>query len=824
MSDNPMRDLDLSSARQLDDRFEHHTPKPAGTSATVETTHDVRVTTPANVCGMGHRMKRKEDPRFIQGRGNYVDDVKLPGMLYMDIVRSPYAHAKIKKIDASAALKIPGVLAVITGEDLKKAGNLHWMPTLMSDTQMVLPIEKVVYYAQEVCVVIATDRYTAADAIQHIDVEYEPLPPVVNPFEALKDEVIVRDDKAEKTNHIWHWEAGDKDATDQVFANAAKVIEQYMHIPRIHVASIETCGMVADFNKITGKLRIYMTSQAPHAHRTVFALVSGIPEQKIQIISPDIGGGFGGKVPVYPGYVCCAVASIVTGRPVKWIEDRSENLQADSFARDYHITAQMAADADGKITGLRVKTLADNGAADAAANPSKFPAGLYSICTGSYDLKAAHVAVDGVYTTKPPGGVAYRCSFRVTEAVHMIERMTDIMAHDLGEDPAAFRMKNFIKPEQFPYKSPTGWEYDSGNYGAALKVAMDILGYDELRKEQAEKRARGDLMGIGISSFTEVVGAGPSRDYDILGIKMFDSAEIRIHPTGKAIARFGTKSQGQGHETTYAQIVAEELGLPASDIEVEEGDTDTAPYGLGTYASRSTPTAGAAAAMAARKIRAKARKIAAYLLEFGEDDLEWNIDRWQVKGSPEQAKTIQDIAFAAYTNHPPGMEAGLEATDYYDPPNLTFPFGSYIAVVDIDSGTGEVKVRRFAAVDDCGNIINPLVVEGQVHGGLTMGLAPALFEEIVYDENGVNLTGTFSDYLLPTAVETPKWELGKTITPSPHHPIGAKGVGESPTVGAPPAIANAVVDALWHLGVRHIDIPITPQKVWKILRDHGVTD
>ncbi|MBS1968306.1 MAG: carbon-monoxide dehydrogenase large subunit [Chloroflexi bacterium SZAS-1] len=773
---------------------------------------------------MGHRMKRKEDPRFIQGRGNYVDDVKLPGMLYMDIVRSPYAHAKIKKIDASAALKIPGVLAVITGEDLKKAGNLHWMPTLMSDTQMVLPIEKVVYYAQEVCVVIATDRYTAADAIQHIDVEYEPLPPVVNPFEALKDEVIVRDDKAEKTNHIWHWEAGDKDATDQVFANAAKVIEQYMHIPRIHVASIETCGMVADFNKVTGKLRIYMTSQAPHAHRTVFALVSGIPEQKIQIISPDIGGGFGGKVPVYPGYVCCAVASIVTGRPVKWIEDRSENLQADSFARDYHITAQMAADADGKITGLRVKTLADNGAADAAANPSKFPAGLYSICTGSYDLKAAHVAVDGVYTTKPPGGVAYRCSFRVTEAVHMIERMTDIMAHDLGEDPAAFRMKNFIKPEQFPYKSPTGWEYDSGNYGAALKVAMDILGYDELRKEQAEKRARGELMGIGISSFTEVVGAGPSRDYDILGIKMFDSAEIRIHPTGKAIARFGTKSQGQGHETTYAQIVAEELGLPASDIEVEEGDTDTAPYGLGTYASRSTPTAGAAAAMAARKIRAKARKIAAYLLEVGEDDLEWNIDRWQVKGSPEQAKTIQDIAFAAYTNHPPGMEAGLEATDYYDPPNLTFPFGSYIAVVDIDSGTGEVKVRRFAAVDDCGNIINPLVVEGQVHGGLTMGLAPALFEEIVYDENGVNLTGTFSDYLLPTAVETPKWELGKTITPSPHHPIGAKGVGESPTVGAPPAIANAVVDALWHLGVRHIDIPITPQKVWKILRDHGVTD
>jgi len=823
--DDPLTLLDeKNGARQLADRTEYHTPAPAGTSAMVETTHEVRVTTPANVCGMGHRMKRKEDPRFIQGKGNYVDDVKLPGMLYMAIVRSPYAHAKILKIDSSAALKIPGVVAVITGEDLKNAGNLHWMPTLMSDTQMVLPIEKVVYYAQEVCVVIATDRYIAADALEHIVVDYEPLHALIDPFEALRDEVIVRDDKAEKTNHVWHWEAGDKEQTDRVFDEAAKVVKQYMYLPRIHVSSIETCGMVADFSKITGKLRLYMTSQAPHAHRTVFALVSGIPEQKIQIISPDIGGGFGGKVPVYPGYVCCAVASIVTGRPVKWIEDRSENLQADSFARDYHITAEMAADKDGHITGLRVRTVADNGAADAAANPSKFPAGLYSICTGSYDMKAAHVVVDGVYTNKPPGGVAYRCSFRVTEAVHMIERMTDIMAHELGEEPADFRLKNFIKPEQFPYKSPTGWGYDSGNYAGALNLAMEMIDYRALRQEQLEKRARGELMGIGISSFTEVVGAGPSRDYDILGIKMFDSAEIRIHPTGKAIARFGTKSQGQGHETTYAQIIAEELGLPASDVDVEEGDTDTAPYGLGTYASRSTPTAGAAAVMAARKIKAKARKIAAYLLEVGEDDLEWNVDRWQVKGSPEQAKTIQEIAFAAYTNHPQGMEAGLEATDYYDPPNLTFPFGSYICVVDIDKGTGEVKVRRFVAVDDCGNIINPMVVEGQIHGGLTMGLAPALFEEIVYDENGTNLTGTFADYLLPTAVETPKWEIGKTITPSPHHPIGAKGVGESPTVGAPPAIVNAVVDALWHLGVRHIDIPITPPKVWKLLREHGVTD
>ncbi|MEM7800340.1 MAG: aerobic carbon-monoxide dehydrogenase large subunit [Chloroflexota bacterium] len=772
---------------------------------------------------MGHRMKRKEDPRFIQGRGNYVDDIKLPGMLYMDIVRSPYAHAKILEIDASEALAMDGVLAVITGKDLE-AHNLHFMPTLMSDTQMVLPIDKVVYYAQEVCAVIATSRYIAADAIEAIYVDYEPLDPVVSPFDALKDEVIVREDKEAQTNRIWHWEVGDKDETDAVFESAAHVIKEHHYIPRIHVASIETCGMVANYNTATGKMQLYMTTQAPHAIRTVFALVAGLPEHKIQVISPDIGGGFGGKVPVYPGYVICAAASLLIGKPVKWIEDRSENLQADSFARDYHLEAEMAADANGKIIGLRVNGLADHGCADAAANPSKFPAGLFSICTGSYDMQAAHVNFDAVYTNKPPGGVAYRCSFRVTEAVQMIERMTDIMAHELGIDPAQYRMQNFIQPEDFPYQSPTGWHYDSGNYPAALQKAMDMIDYDELRKEQAELRKEGKLMGIGISSFTEVVGAGPSRDYDILGIKMFDSCEIRIHPTGKAIARFGTKSQGQGHETTYAQILAEELGLPAADIEVEEGDTDTAPYGLGTYASRSTPTAGAAAAMAARKIRAKAKKIAAYLLEVNEDDLEWNINQWQVKGSPDQAKTIQEISFAAYTNHPPGMEAGLEATDYYDPPNLTFPFGSYIAVVDIDTGTGVVEIRRFVAIDDCGNIINPLVVEGQVHGGLTMGLAPAMYEEIVYDENGTCLTGTLADYLLPTAVESPKWETGHTITPSPHHPIGAKGVGESPTVGAPPAIANAVVDAMWHLGVRHIDIPITPQKVWQALRVAGVKE
>ena len=777
---------------------------------------------------MGHSIKRKEDPRFIRGQGHYVDDIQLPGMLYLDIVRSPYAHARIKSINTERALKVPGVLAVITGETLAQY-NLHWMPTLMSDTQMVLPTEKVMYQAQEVAGVIATDRYAAADGVDAVEVDYDPLPVVVDPFKALEPgaPVLRTDKKDKKDNHIFHWEAGNRQATDQAFAGADVKVQQDIYLPRIHVASIETCGCVADFDRVTGKLTVYMTTQAPHAIRTVLALVAGhvgLSEEKIRIVSPDIGGGFGGKVPVYPGYVIAIAASVVIGKPVKWIEDRMENLQADSFARDYHIKAELAAKKDGTMTALRIKTVADHGYADAAANPSKFPAGLFSICTGSYDLKNAFAEVDGVYTNKPPGGIAYRCSFRVTEAVHAIERMVDVLALELKMDPAELRFKNFIPAEKFPYKSALGWEYDSGNYSAALKKAMDRIGYADLRKEQAEKRKRGELMGIGISSFTEIVGAGPSKHFDILGIKMFDSAEIRVHPTGKATARFGTKSQGQGHETTYAQIIAEELGIPAAHIEVEEGDTDTAPYGLGTYASRSTPTAGAAAAIAARKIRDKAKKIAAHLLEVSEDDLVWEPGKFSVTGAPQKSKTIQEIAFAAYTNHPPGMEAGLEAVNYYDPPNLTFPFGSYIAVVDIDRGTGAVTLRRFVAVDDCGNIINPMIVEGQVHGGLTMGMAPALFEEISYDEAGNIQGGSFMDYLVPTAMETPRWETDKTVTPSPHHPLGAKGVGESATVGAPPAIANAVVDALAHLGVRHIDIPITPEKVWNILREKGMAE
>ena len=506
--------------------------------------------TSAKICGMGHSMKRKEDPRFLQGKGNYVDDIVLPDMLWLDIVRSPIAYGKIRSIDSSKALEVPGVLAVLTGKDLE-AYNLHWMPTLMSDTQMVLPTDTVMYQAQEVAAVIATSRYAAADGVAAVEVDYDTMKPVIDPFKALEDDApVLRTDKEGQTdNRIWHWEAGDKEATDKVFREADVVVRESMHVPRIHVASIETCGCVADFNPVEGHLTVYMTTQAPHAIRTVLALVAGhvgLSEEKIRVVSPDIGGGFGGKVPVYPGYVIAIAASVVLGKPVKWIEDRMENLQADSFARDYHMDAELAADADGRIRGLRIKTLADHGYADAQAAPSKFPAGLFSICTGSYVMDQAYAEVDAVYTNKPPGGVAYRCSFRVTEAVHCLERVVDTLAHKIGKDPATLREENFIPKEAFPYHSPLGWEYDSGDYQAAMDKAKEMIGYDALRKEQAEKRARGELMGIGVCSFTEVLGAGPSKDFDILGIKMFDSAEVRDPPHGQGDRQVRHQVAGPG--------------------------------------------------------------------------------------------------------------------------------------------------------------------------------------------------------------------------------------------------------------------------------------
>jgi len=783
---------------------------------------------------MGHgRMVRKEDARLIRGQGRFLDDVTLPGMLHGAVLRSPYAHARIRFVDTSAAESHPKVRAVVTGEMLAERG-MAWMPTLSHDVAAVLATDKVRYQGQEVAFVVAEDPYAACDALSLIEVEYEPLPPMIDARRALEPGApLVRDEIPGRTdNHIFDWESGDAAATDAVFAAAEHVSTCELLYPRVHPAPLETCGAVASIDRISGKLTVHATTQAPHAHRALYAMITGIPERKIQVIASDIGGGFGNKVGMYPGYLCAVLGSMLTGAPVKWTEDRSENLMSTSFARDYHMHGEIAATREGRILGLRVRVLADHGAFNGTAQPSKFPAGFFGVFTGSYDVAAAHCRVTGVYTNKAPGGVAYACSFRITEASYLVERMVDVLAHDLGLDPAQVRMRNLLRPEQFPYRSVTGWEYDSGDYPRTLTLALELAGYDELRREQARRRrafaetGRGELMGIGISFFTEAVGAGPRATMDIAGFGMADGAELRVHPSGSAVLAVSCMSQGQGHETTFAQIVAHELGISPDDVEVVAGDTDRTPFGLGTYGSRSTPVSGAAAVVAARKVRERARVVAAAMLEVSAEDLVWEkgereVGRFHVRGDRAAGATIAEVAQAAHADLelPDGVEGHLDATCVYNPPNLTYPFGAYICVADVDPGTGQVTVRRVVAVDDCGVRINPTIVEGQVHGGLADGIGMALMEVMAFDGDGNHLGASFMDYLLPTSMECPSWELGQTVTPSPHHPIGAKGVGESATVGSPAAVVNAVLDAI---GVRHADMPLTPAQVWRAVQGRPI--
>jgi aerobic carbon-monoxide dehydrogenase large subunit len=768
--------------------------------------------------GMGARQRRVEDNRFIRGKGNYVDDIVLPGMLHMEILRSPLAHARIRSIDVSKAWEVPGVRLVLTGEMLA-ARNLAWMPTLSYDTQAVLATDKVRFQGQEVAAVVADDPYVARDAVEAIVVDYEPLPAIVNPDQAMAaDAPLIRDDKVNQPdNRIFDWEVGDREGTDRAFAEADHVSTIEMHYPRSHPSPIENCGSVADFDRSTGKLTVYMTTQAPHIIRAAVAMVAELPEHQIRIISPDLGGGFGNKVPVYPGYVVAILASILTERPVKWIEDKTGNLISTGFGRDVYLKGELALRNDGRILGVRMHTTSDHGAFFSDAQPSKFKIGLMHSAFACYDIPSAHLTATGVYTNKAPGGVAYRCSFRVTEAMFFQERMVHAAADELGIDQAEIRRRNFVRDDDFPHRTPFGFLTDSGQYTKCLDLGLEAIDYEGFRREQAAAREQGRLLGIGISTMTEPLGAGNSREYDILGIKMFDAAELRVHMTGRAILRTGAKTQGQGHETTWAQIVAHELGIPADDVVVEEGDTDTAPFGMGTYASRSTPVAGAAVSMVARKIRAKARKIAAHLLEVSEEDVEWELGRFYVRSAPDRGVTIQECAMAAYSNVPDGMEPGLENHAYYDPPNLTWPFAAYIVTVEVDPDTGVWDVLRVVAVDDCGVRINPMIVEGQIMGGLTEAYAMASMQFITFDADGNCVGSNYMDYLLPTAWETPGFELHEVVTPCPHHPIGAKGVGECATVGGPAAFVNAVMDALKDTGVRNIDMPLLPDRVHRAL-------
>jgi carbon-monoxide dehydrogenase large subunit len=770
--------------------------------------------------GLGASRKRVEDNRFIRGKGTYLDDIVLPGMLHMEILRSPLAHARIRSIDTSKAWEIPGVRLVLTGEMLASR-NLAWMPTLSYDTQAVLATDKVRFQGQEVAAVVADDPYIAKDACEAIVVDYEPLPVIVNPEQALAEGApIIRDDKENQhDNVVFEWQVGDKEATDRAFEQADVISTLDLHYPRSHPSPIECCGSIADFDRATQKLTVYLTTQAPHIIRAAVAMVAELPEHMIRIIAPDIGGGFGNKVPVYPGYVVSILASILLERPVKWIEDKTGNLISTGFGRDIYLHGEMALRKDGKILAVRMHTTSDHGAFYADAQPSKFRIGLLHSAFSCYDIPVAYLHNRGVYTNKAPGGVAYRCSFRVTEAMYFQERMMHAAANDLGMDQAEFRRINLVRDDDFPHRTAFGFLTDSGQYVKCLDKALEAIGYEDFLREKEEAKKQGRLLGIGISTMTEPLGAGNSREFDILGIKMFDSAELRVHITGKALLRTGAKTQGQGHETTWAQIVAHELGIPAEDVIVEEGDTDTAPFGMGTYASRSTPVAGAAVAMAARKVRAKARKLAAHLLEVSEEDLEWELGRFYVRGAPERGVTIQEAAAAAYSNMPDGLEPGLEAVAYYDPPNMTWPFACYVVTVEVDPKTGVWDVLRVVAVDDCGVRINPMIVEGQIMGGLTEAFAKASMQFITFDAEGNCIGSNYMDYLLPTAWETPGFELHEVVTPSPHHPFGAKGVGECATVGGPAAFVNAVLDAIKDTGVRNIDMPLLPHRVWQALTE-----
>ncbi|GAA1521183.1 aerobic carbon-monoxide dehydrogenase large subunit [Nocardioides humi] len=776
---------------------------------------------PTGTHGHGRR-PRREAPRFVRGRGRYVDDITLPGMLHLAILRSPVAHARIVSLDTTAARAHPKVKAVVTGADLAERG-LAWMPTLSEDRQAVLATDKVRFQGQEVAFVVAEDRYSARDALELIEVEYDELPVVVDARRALaEDAVLIRDDLPGKTDNLaFEWESGDAEATRAAFARADVRVVQDMVVPRVHPAPLETCGAVADYDRVEGRLTLWCTSQAPHAHRMLLATISGLPEHRIRVVSPDVGGGFGNKVPIYPGYLCAIVGSILTGHPVKWVEDRTENLVSTTFARDYVMHGEIAATRDGRILAVRSHVLADHGAFNAAATPTKYPAGFFGVFTGSYAIEAAYCHVTAVHTNKAPGGVAYACSFRIAEAAYLVERLVDLLAAELGLDPAELRRRNLIPPDAFPYATPTGWVYDSGDYPTALARLLETAGYDDLRAEQAERRARGEPMGIGLSFFTEAVGAGPRKDMDMAGLGMADTCEVRVHPTGKAVVRVSVQTQGQGHETTFAQIVAEELGMATDDVDVVHGDTDLTPFGLGTYGSRSTPVSGAAAALAARQVREKGRLVASSLLEAAPADVEWERGAFRVKGDPGRAVTLAEVAVRAYGPDAPPSPDGqgaLEANVCYDPASLTFPYGAYLCVVDVDPGTGKVSVRRFVTVDDCGTRINDDVVEGQIHRGLTDGIGLALMEQISFDEYGNCLNGSLMDYLIPTALEVPEWETSMMVTPSPHHPIGAKGIGESATVGSPAAVVNAVVDALAPYGVRHADMPLTPSRVWEAMQ------
>ena len=775
---------------------------------------------------IGSAVKRVEDKRFLTGKGQYTDDIVLPNMTYAYIIRSPHAHATINSIDASAALAQPGVVAVFTGKDMVEDG-IASLPNGwgIGDDQKEPPHyplapDKARHVGDGVAVLIAESKAIAKDAAELVRIDYGVLPAVTDTHKAVEAGAPqVHDDAPNNTSFVWN--LGDKAATDSAIASAHHVTRYTFHNQRLVANAIEPRSAIGDYNPARDDLTLYTSSQNPHLIRLLMcAFVMGLPEHKVRVVSPDVGGGFGSKIFHYPEEVICAWTTRKIGRPVKWTAERSESFMTDAHGRDHNSDAEMAFDTDGNMVALRVNTLANLGAYLSTFS-SCVPTYLYgTLLAGQYKTPSIHVQVTGVFTHTTPVD-AYRGAGR-PEATYLVERLVDLAAHEMGVDPAELRRKNFIPPEAFPYDTPVALQYDSGNYEGALDKALKMIDYNGLRDMQKEARENGRLVGIGFSSFIEACGIAPSKVVGMLGARagLYESASIRVHPTGKVQVFTGSHSHGQGHETTFAQIVATQLGVDLGDVEIVHGDTAQIPFGMGTYGSRSLAVGGSAIVKALDKIKAKARKIAAHKLEASEDDLDFVDGSFMVKGT-DRSVSFADVALTAYVPHdyPEGVEPGLEENGFYDPANFTFPFGTHISVVEIDPDTGQTEILRYVSVDDVGNVINPMIVDGQMHGGIAQGIGQALYEGAHYDDSGQLVTGSFMDYAFPKADDLPNFETDRTVTPCPHNPLGVKGAGEAGTIAATACVANAVIDALYHKGVRDIQMPMTPERVWQSIRN-----
>ena len=781
---------------------------------------------------IGESVKRVEDQRFITGEGQYTDDIVLPRMTHAYILRSHLAHAKVTNIDISEAKAAPGVVAVYTGADVSHINGLPcgWQVNFTNGEAMrepkhpLLVTDKVRHVGDGVAIVIAETKEQARDAADLIEIDYEELPVVVDSTKAMAAGApLVHDELPD--NRAFDWQLGDKAATDAGLAGAHHVTRMNIRNQRLVPNAIEPRSYVGDYNRSRDQYTLYTSSQNPHVIRLLMcAFVLGVPEHKVRVVARDVGGGFGSKIYHYAEEALVTWASKQIARPVKWTAERSEAFVTDAHGRDHNTVAEMGFDKEGKITALRVHTDANLGAY-LSTFASAVPTYLYgTLLQGQYTTPAIFVSVNGVFTHTTPVD-AYRGAGR-PEATYLLERMMDTAAAELGMDPAELRIKNFIPPfdgvSEPGYQTQVALQYDSGNYEAALRKALGNLGYEDLRKEQAEARKQGRYIGIGFSAYIEACGIAPSAVVGSLGARagLFESANIRVQPTGKVSVYTGSHSHGQGHDTTFAQVVADHLGIAMEDVEIIHGDTEQVPFGMGTYGSRSLAVGGSAIVKALDKVKEKGAKVAAHLLEASEQDLEFADGKWTVKGT-DKAISFGEVALASYVPHnfPAGLEPGIEFNSFYDPTNFTYPFGTYIAVVEVDPETGVTKIKRFIAVDDVGNVVNPMIVEGQVHGGLAQGIGQALLEGAVYDESGQLTTGTYLDYAMPRADDLPNYEVDRNTTPCPHNPLGVKGCGEAGAIGSTPAVVNAVLDALRPLGVHDLEMPLTPQKVWAAIQN-----